>query len=478
MKKQKIVRIFFPVIKGTAVRDIIKRKVLHQLAAQLKKKGRHAFFIFLILENKPTFEKEAEGLAYTWAQIPNIPWDNNPQVFFFRRLRNFLFGSMNDISTYNIFIKKVQKEHPVLYVIHKAIQKSCKIKLIRKCFRWLMNGIECFEIAATKKLDLPYQKIFDTHKPDLLYFHSYQDINLVPIARTAKRNSTPFVAAVQSWDNLTTNGDIPVRPDKLLVWSELMKHEAIVFDDYPKKDIIIAGSQQFDYHLIYAEDFLSKDSFFKTMQLDPKKKLITYTTTTPSLFPEEVEFIALLYKQVKSLSVPAQLLVRVYSKYGDAAKKFRKFQGKQDLIIDYAGQNKLLLTDLMPYDDEFLRHLSETMKYSDVIVNVISSTNLDAFIFNTPVVNISFDGKKKKKYLDSVRRYDDYAHVQYVYQSNASDFVYTEEELRNALEQYLGNREKKSKERKKAVQYICGALDAKTNERIAKALFEQIMHHH
>ena len=39
------------------------------------------------------------------------------------------------------------------------------------------------------------------------------------------------------------------------------------------------------------------------------------------------------------------------------------------------------------------RHLANTMRHSDVVVNVASTMAIEAAIFDTPVVNISFDGE-------------------------------------------------------------------------------------
>jgi len=68
----------------------------------------------------------------------------------------------------------------------------------------------------------------------------------VEYIKAAKALGIPTVAVAQTWDNLTTKGLFHVIPDKVLVWNEAHKQEAINVHRVPKDRICITGSPFFD----------------------------------------------------------------------------------------------------------------------------------------------------------------------------------------------------------------------------------------
>ncbi|MBN2142800.1 hypothetical protein JW711_05725 [Candidatus Woesearchaeota archaeon] len=470
--------IFFPVIKGTAVRDTVKRGVLHLLARKLEKAGKRPFFVFLILEKKIIFKEEVRGLDHSFVQIPNIPWNNQPSHFFFRRLRNFLFASINHVDTYRIFMREQREKHLFAYMLHKSIDLLSTPWPFSLLFKLFMRFTEWCELFLTKPIDKWYARLYDKYKPSLLLLHSYQDINLIPLERVAKRKGIPFLSSVMSWDNLTSNGEIPIRPDKLMVWSELMKGEAIKYHYFRKEDLSITGPLQFDYHKILDKSgkILPKKEFFRRNHLDPSKKVLTYTTASPLLFPEEPQFVDYLHKLVRKHFPRLQIFVRIYAKDKDRGReRYRFLEGRPGLVLDYSCISSRLMTDLMPFDDEFLAHLSATMKHSDIVMNFISTIDLDAFVFDKPTINVSFEGALKKPFLKSVRRFQDYSHSQYIFRSGGARFVDSEKKLLKALGDYLKDPALDREKRAKALRMICGEIDTKANERIAGFVAEQVL---
>ena len=70
----------------------------------------------------------------------------------------------------------------------------------------------------------------------------------VPLLRTARRRGVRSMAIDPSWDNFT-NKLIPVRQvDRLVVWNEIMKQQAIALHGYGADAIRVAGAPQFDPH--------------------------------------------------------------------------------------------------------------------------------------------------------------------------------------------------------------------------------------
>ena len=91
----------------------------------------------------------------------------------------------------------------------------------------------------------------------------------------------------------------------------------------------------------------------------------------------------------------AQVLVRLHPR--DEVEAYRQFAGVPHLMIEKpfrptvtAGDG--LAVDVMP---EHQQHLADTLRHSDVVVNVASTIAIEASIFDTPVVNVSFDGEAR-----------------------------------------------------------------------------------
>ena len=68
----------------------------------------------------------------------------------------------------------------------------------------------------------------------------------VPLLRTAARRGVWTAAIDPSWDNFT-NKLLPIRPvDRLIVWNDLMKQQAIDLHGYQPAAIRVAGTPQWD----------------------------------------------------------------------------------------------------------------------------------------------------------------------------------------------------------------------------------------
>ena len=84
------------------------------------------------------------------------------------------------------------------------------------------------------------------------------------------------MAVDPSWDNFT-NKLLPVRRvDRLIVWNELMKQQAVELHGYPPDEVRVAGTPQWDLYFTGGDDpATSREAFFRQIGADPSRKLIT-----------------------------------------------------------------------------------------------------------------------------------------------------------------------------------------------------------
>ncbi|MBI4436388.1 MAG: CDP-glycerol glycerophosphotransferase family protein [Candidatus Omnitrophica bacterium] len=319
----------------------------------------------------------------------------------------------------------------------------------------------CYRYLSPRR----YTSLFKTWKPVLLItaspgFHSQKDI---PLIREAQDHGVKTLCAVFSWDNLTTNGIFPTRPDYLAVWNELMKEEAITIHHYDPEKIFIVGPTAFD---IYQDPsvYLPRETFCKKLGLDPKKKIVTLTTAPPAVFDHRYLVQMLLRFARKGLfRHPVQLLCRVHPL--DQKDLYKEFEGNPLIHFDYPGR----YSGLIKWDPDRgeMIHLANTLKQSDVIVNIASTITIESAIVDTPVINVGFSTVQERHFQKKIFRDHYEQHYHHVLESGGAWNVRSEEELLEALNTYLEDPSRDREARRKMAEKLCYRLDGKSSERLA-----------
>jgi len=64
--------------------------------------------------------------------------------------------------------------------------------------------------------------------------------------KSAQALGVPAMVCVANWDNLTNKGHMRVMPDRVVVWNEDQRREAVELHDVPEDRIDVTGAQPFD----------------------------------------------------------------------------------------------------------------------------------------------------------------------------------------------------------------------------------------
>jgi hypothetical protein len=320
------------------------------------------------------------------------------------------------------------------------------------------------------------EALFARYRPSLLVTSSPGLILAeVPLLRTAARRGCFAMAIDPSWDNFT-NKLLPVRRvDRLVVWNDIMKQQAIDYHGYDASEIRIAGVAQWD-HYFRDSVAISREAFFRRIGADPGKKLVTLTTTPQELYSHHDHVLRVLSRAVRDQrwGVPAQVLVRLHPR--DELSHYREFEGVADVILEKPFRQTVRAGDGLAVDvtAESQRHLAATMRYSDVVVNVASTIVIEASIFDAPVVNIAFDGEIGREAAVSARRYYRFTHYQNVTRHNAVRVAWSPAELTQYVGDYLRDPSMDREARRQVVLEQCQFLDGRSAERIAAAIGEEL----
>jgi hypothetical protein len=225
----------------------------------------------------------------------------------------------------------------------------------------------------------PWDLVFVT---PLLYFGSQQ----VDYVRAARRRGIPTVLGVGSWDHLTTKGLIHERPDRVVVWNEGQKREAVALHQIDAADVVVTGAQAYD-HWFSMGPSTARDEFCARVGLRGDRPYLLYLCSSPFITPHEVAFVRHWARAVRSAGSGvlrgAGILVRPHpqnarqwasvdlSEFGDAA------------VWPRAGAN--------PIELDARREYFDSMYHSHAVVGINTSALIESGIVGRPVYSIRAD---------------------------------------------------------------------------------------
>jgi hypothetical protein len=181
-----------------------------------------------------------------------------------------------------------------------------------------------------------------------------------------------------------------------------MKREMIKFHHYKEHEIFVIGSLRFDHYFTDRKEapLRSREAFLRSKNLDPNKKMVTVFGPSPIMYPARRGLGAFLtsLKREKKLSGDPNIFIRIHPH--DSALTWQDFEGKEGIHIERAGTIRVPDTatkgQKIEMAKEDLRNLTETFLYSDVIINFVSTTNLEACIFDKPLISLGFPEYAKR----------------------------------------------------------------------------------
>ena len=319
------------------------------------------------------------------------------------------------------------------------------------------------------------EELFDQHQPALVVCANPGLVfSEVPLMRTARRRGVPCMVIDASWDNFT-NKLLPVRQaDRLVVWNNLMKEQAVTLHGYQPEAVRVTGAPQFDVHF-KPQLRATRDEFFRRVGADPSRKLIVVTTTPRSLYRHHDHVLRTLSAAIESGPLAhAQVLVRLHPR--DEVSAYDEFAHTPHVIIEKPFRSTVTVADGLAIDvmPEHQRHLGDTLCHADVVVNVASTITIEACIFDTPVVNICFDGPAEEPYERSATRYYKFTHYVNITNRGAVRVAQSPQEMVEAVARYLGDPSLDAEGRHQVVIDQCQYTDGQSAARMVSAVLEEL----
>ena len=263
----------------------------------------------------------------------------------------------------------------------------------------------------------------------------------------AKKLGIITVAINLNYDNLSSNLKMIRKTDYLVVWNSRMKEEALTLHSYNNRNVIVAGCLRFDHYFEDDDAKMTKEEFLESKSLDPKKKMLLFTSPTPSNYPMRQLLMKHLIQLINGrFKDSLSLLVRIHPI--DTMESYKEFVHVPNVCIERAGQSvvptDVALGQKIEMNIGARRNLKKSLQCADVVVNFASTMIIEASIFDKPVINISFPPERAIVY--------DYEYNKALVESGAVRMAYTPEELGDAIGDYLAHPERDSEKRQTMIR--------------------------
>jgi hypothetical protein len=221
-------------------------------------------------------------------------------------------------------------------------------------------------------------------KPDLMLvtplvtFESYQS----DYVKAAHRLGIPIGFLPFSWDNLTNKGLMRVRPDRVLVWNEVQRAEAVEFHGARPETVVVTGAARFD-------DFFSRvpsgsrAEFCTQYGLDPARPFVLYLGSSQLTGPNEMELVRRWSESIRRSADP------VVRSCGMLIRPHPAVRASWTAVdLSSLGNVALSLEASRGADQE----LFDSLHHAHAAIGLNTSAMLEAAIVGRPVLTLLIPG--------------------------------------------------------------------------------------
>jgi len=328
-----------------------------------------------------------------------------------------------------------------------------------------------------------YAELFDKYNPDLVVASTPAWRNDRILIREAAKRRIPTASVIVGWDNPSSYSLNGGKVDWITCWSEIQKEELVKGSDWAPEKVNIGGIPSYDGYF-QKKWLMTKDEYYQSHHLDPKRKLLGYACSFTTFSPNYQNIEAIIeLMEMNELVEPCQLLIRLHPNHflDDPL-----FKAEKEHITRLAANNPHvhlvepvpLGGDLGYYSGEDMPEKSSMMAYSDVFLTVYSTMVVEASIHDTPIVSVCFDvpggwGESNRFYLPLSKIGNWPTHKRFI-DSGAGRVALNKQELKEHINMYLKHPEIDMENQRKFIQNECTYTHVEAGRRTAGFLLSLI----
>lgn len=448
--------ILIPVYQAVEVKNILRTDIIKKL---LDRPDIRVVCLVRHAQRAEHYKKEIshDRILYdTFYAAPRGPFEHFFSVLKFHTIRT-------DTTDLKRRLRYEAEGGTARYKIGLAINGLLARKRIRRLLRFFD-----YRIVG----DPGFGDILRRYMPDAVFLaHLFGDVE-TSLLREAQKRHIPTIGFINSWDKMTARCGLRLLPDKLVVYNDAVKQEAMAHADMPEARICVCGIPQYDYYSASMPCPASR--FFNTIGLDATRPMVLYAPQGETFSNSDWDMIDLLAGMISDGTIKknAQLFVRFQPNDSVTESELAKRPWlKYDRPGIRYGTERGGDWDMTFAD---LDHLRDTLAYASLLVCHASSISVDAAVMGKPVININFEIKQGTDPRKSPMRYFLMEHYRKVIKTGGIRLVNGKEELAQWINAYLENPALDADARASLVRQQLGTPDGRAGERIAGVILQEI----
>jgi len=220
--------------------------------------------------------------------------------------------------------------------------------------------------------------------PDVVLFSPYLGLRSVQpeYLRAARDLGIRTGICVKSWDNLSSKSLVRPIPDRLFVWNEIQRGEAVRLHRVPADRVSVTGAQCFDEWFSWQVE--PREEFCRRVGLDPATPFLLYTCCAPWTKQLELPFIRRWVEAFRAggddLLARTNVVVRPHPKRPDEIR--------QTDLADLPGVVVFPTDGKAPVDAAAKADFFDSIVHSAAVVGLNTSAMIDASIAEKPVLTV------------------------------------------------------------------------------------------
>jgi len=406
---------------------------------------------------------------------------------FFKGIRAYALKCRTIDDIFEMALTDAWMQGDILQICHLATSR-----LVGRIM-WIDQRIMKACIALENRLYSPRvnNHLFCRYKPDVVVFTSLGTFNDDQfLMREAKHYGAKIVSYILSWDNTTVRGLGVNLYDKIIAWSPIMKKELEELHRIPTHKISVDGVPHYDFYANDSTNDLSKSDLASLMGFSVEKRILFLATKSPNGYLNNLDIADIICQSISDKELPEEcyLIVRlhpiyfnrkngqyVFKKELEECQRLIEKYGTKYIGIDYPVMLKSDLNLFMP-DSEIIK-LKAILQHCDIVINMFSTMNIEASLFNKPTINVAFQfshksprGRKKARFniaYDLVQ-----THNQRIMKSGGTAVAETSGELIDQINRHLQDPNLHETGRKQIVANECSAHLGSAGKAVGKTILK------
>ena len=264
-------------------------------------------------------------------------------------------------------------------------------------------------VEETLPSDSAIEKFLKQESPDAVVITPLIDIGSgqTDFVKSARSLGIPVGMVLFSWDNLSTKGCVHVMPDRMFVWNELQKREAIELHGVPEQRVSVTGAPRFDRFIDLAAgqgSVTTRSDFCRPLGFKKDKPIILYLASSKFVAGDERPFIQDWIRDVRTSEDPvvagANLLIKTHPDlnrdWSDGSEERVSWPGVEPVLVSspFEGAGGFPSKRVAVIRNRFTaaQSLYECLYHSTVVVGLNTSAELEAAILGKPVLTLAAGG--------------------------------------------------------------------------------------